>query len=194
VKSAADQTFARGLGKRDHFRAGLGSSRTYYDLVIAGEPTATARVFLSPGLREILEAEMKLSWAAAAAVLLLTGVTQAEELTNKAPEMPPEDVAVGIGIICNTSEQVQRFVGLRAGGAEARSAVNVVNDEAKDPRACGVAAVAFMSDGQVETKTVHGKLVSIVRINIVAAFDGRRWSLVPAMTQYALMEADGYAI
>ena len=53
-------------------------------------------------------------------------------------------------------------------------AVIAVNDEAKDPRACGVAAVAFMSDKMVDMKNVQGRLVQIVRISVVAAFDGRR--------------------
>ena len=94
---------------------------------------------------------MRLSWAAAAAVLLLSG-------------------------------------------AKTTNALKAVNDEAQDPRACGVAAVAFLSDETVETKNMQGKIVSIVRINIVAAFDGRHWGRVPGMVQYALIEPEGYEI
>ena len=54
-----------------------------------------------------------------------------------------------------------------------------MNDEAKDPRACGVAAVAFMSDKMVDMKNVQGKLVQIVRISVVATFDGRQWARIP---------------
>jgi len=138
---------------------------------------------------------MRLAWSAAAAVLLLGGVAQADQPADAQPNAPAEDqLSIGVGMICNTSEQVQRFVRLRADGAETERALNVVNEEAKNPRACGVAAVAFMPDKAVDVKNVQGKLVSIVRINIVAAFDGQRWARVPVMTQYALMQPAGYDI
>jgi hypothetical protein len=104
------------------------------------------------------------------------------------------DIAIGVGIICNTPEQMGRLLGMRNDGAEMDRAVKLVNTEAKDPRACGVAAVAFMSDKMVGMKNVQGKLVQIVRISVVAAFDGKQWSRVPVMTQYALIEPDGYTI
>lgn len=135
---------------------------------------------------------MRSFWAAAAAAAIaFSGITAASVRANPVDE---DGIAIGVGIICNTSEQMQRLIGLRAGGAEVNGAVTVVNDEAKDPRACGVAAIAFMSDKMVDMKEVHGKLVQIVRINVIAAFDGSRWARVPVMTQYALIEPDGYAI
>ena len=60
--------------------------------------------------------------------------------------------------------------------------------------ACGVAAVAFMSDKMVDLKNVNGKMVQIVRITGLAAFDGRNWSRIPVMTQYALIEPEGHTI
>jgi hypothetical protein len=128
--------------------------------------------------------------AAAAAALTLWGTApgQAAEPTDE------NNVTIGVGIICNTPEQMQRLVGLRIKGAEMDRAVLAVNNEARDPRACGIAAVAFMSDKMVDMKNVQGKLVQIVRINVVAAFDGQHWARVPVMTRYALIEPDGYAI
>jgi hypothetical protein len=133
---------------------------------------------------------MRLFWAAGAAALLW-GITP-----GNAGDLPMQEdnLSIGIGIICNTPEQMQRLVRLRMDGAEPSRAVLVVNGEAKDPRACGVAAVAYVSDKMVDMKTVKGKLVQIVRINVVAAFDGQHWSRIPGMTQYALIEPEGYAI
>ena len=115
---------------------------------------------------------------------------------NADPGQPADEdgVAIGVGIICNTPEQMQRLIGMRNDGTEMDAAVLAVNNESKDPRACGIAAVAFMSDKIVDMKNVQGKLVRIVRISVVAAFDGRQWSRVPVMTQYALIEPDGYSI
>jgi hypothetical protein len=138
----------------------------------------------------MLEATMRLSWAAAAAVLTLWNAAPA----SAADPMQEDNVTIGVGIICNTPEQMQRLVGLRMKGAEVERAVLAVNTEAKDPRACGVAAVAFMSAKMVDMKNVQGKLVQIRRISVVAAFNGQQWSRIPVMTQYALIEAEGYSI
>lgn len=133
---------------------------------------------------------MRLSWAAAAALALWSATPG----NVNAEPMDDGNIAIGVGIICNTPEQMERLVGLRNDGKEMKGAVVAVNDEAKDPRACGVAAVAFMSDKMIDMKNVQGKLVQIVRISVVATFDGRRWARVPVMTQYALIEPEGYAI
>jgi hypothetical protein len=140
---------------------------------------------------DFVEAKMRSSWAVAAVALALWSATPGNV---NAQLMEEDNVAIGVGIICNTPEQMERLIGLRNDGEEMNRAVVAVNDEAKDPRACGVAAVAFMSDKMVDMKNVQGKLVQIVRISVVAAFDGRRWARVPTMTQYALIEPQGHSI
>jgi hypothetical protein len=140
---------------------------------------------------DFVEAKMRSSWAVAAVALALWSATPGNV---NAQLMEEDNVAIGVGIICNTPEQMERLIGLRNDGEEMNRAVVAVNDEAKDPRACGVAVVAFMSDKMVDMKNVQGKLVQIVRISVVAAFDGRRWARVPTMTQYALIEPQGHSI
>jgi hypothetical protein len=134
---------------------------------------------------------MQLSWAAAAAAVVFWSATPGN--VNAEP-LDDGNVAVGVGVICNTPEQMERLIGLRNDGEEMNRAVIAVNDEANDQRACGVAAVAFMSDKMVDMKNVRGKLVQIVRISVVATFDGRQWARVPVMTQYALIEPRGHEI
>ena len=136
---------------------------------------------------------MRFSWAAgAAAALVLWGAMPGT--AGATPLQDEDNISIGVGIICNTSEQMQRLVGLRLTGQDVPRAVSTVNDEVKDPRACGVAAVAFMSDKMVDIKNVNGKMVQIVRITVLAAFDGRQWSRIPVMTQYALIEPQGHSI
>lgn len=140
---------------------------------------------------------MRLPLAAlATAALLGSGIApgMASAIPLDLDQNDADGLTVGVGIICNTPQQMQRLVGLRNKGDEVKRAVYAVNREAKDPRACGVAAVAYFSDKMVDMKTVDGKLVQIVRISVVATFNGEQWSRVPAMTQYALMEQEGYAI
>jgi hypothetical protein len=129
------------------------------------------------------------SLAAATALALMCGAAQAGEF-----KVDAKTTAVGVGMICNTSDQAEQFVALRAGGAKAPDALARVNRQAHDPRACGLAAIAFVPEKTLDAKAVENKLMQIVRINVVAGFDGSGWKNVPAMTQYAVMEGEGEAI
>lgn len=136
---------------------------------------------------------MRSTWAAVATLAVaLWGMTPGK--VSAEPMEDDNNLTIGVGIICNTPEQMQRLIGLRIGGAEVAYAVRAVNTEAKNPRACGIAAVAFTSDKMVDMKSVQGRLVQIMRISVLAAFDGQHWSRIPVMTQYALIEPNGYAI
>lgn len=125
----------------------------------------------------------------AAAMLMLSGAARADE--GPARE---GDAAVGVGMICNTPQQAGRFVALRAQGTAPQQALETVNKEAKDARACGLAAIAFTRDATLENKPIDNKLVQVVRINVVAGFNGSGWQRVSGMVQYAVMEGEGETI
>ena len=134
-----------------------------------------------------------LSMTAAAAVLLIGGLARADDLTSL-PGQADSGPVVGVGVICNTSEQAEQFVSLRQQGQDITPAVTKVNQEAQDPGACGLAAVAFVPDKTVATKPMGGKLVKIVRINVVAGYNGTGWHHVASTVQYAIMPAQGQEI
>jgi hypothetical protein len=122
-----------------------------------------------------------------AAAVVAGGVAHAQQ--------PMDDGAkVGVGMICNSPAQAARFVELRSQGREAQAAMDAVNNEAHDPQACGLAAIAFTKGQTLELKPVANKLVQVVRVNILAGFDGNAWQQVSAMTQYAVMEGEGESI
>jgi hypothetical protein len=127
--------------------------------------------------------------AAAAALTLACGAAQAGEF-----RIDSKGTAVGVGMICNTSEQAAQFVEMRAKGTDAKDAMAKVNEQAHDPRACGLAAIAFVPEKTVQAKPVANKLMQIVQINVVAGFNGDGWQNVPAMTQYAVVEGQGESI
>jgi hypothetical protein len=54
--------------------------------------------------------------------------------------------------------------------------------------------VAFIRDHTVETRTMRNRLVQIVRINVLAGFDGKGWQRVTGMVQYAVIEGEGVTI
>ncbi|HXD43732.1 MAG TPA: hypothetical protein VN655_01255 [Pseudolabrys sp.] len=126
---------------------------------------------------------------AAAAVACLFGAAQAGEF-----RIDSKTTSVGVGMICNTPQQAEQFVELRAKGTAAKEAIATVNKDANDPRACGLAAIAFVPEKTVDAKAVENRLMQIVRINVVAGFNGDGWQTVPAMTQYAVVEGQGESI
>jgi hypothetical protein len=134
---------------------------------------------------------MRIFWAAVVAAMLACGAARGE-----GSEQTPTngDAAVGVGVICNTPEEARQFVDLRSHGAAPDQAVQAVNNNAMDERACGVAAVAYVHDGTVDTMKLDNMLVQIVRINVVAGFNGSAWQRVSGMTQYAVLEGAGESI
>lgn len=124
---------------------------------------------------------------AAGAALLLGGAAQAQPVETGGP-------AVGVGMICDTPEQAAQFVSLREHGAAAGAAMDKVNRDAGNARACGVAAIAFVRDATLQSRAVANKLVQVVRINVVAGFDGANWRKVDGTLQFAVVEGEGEAI
>ena len=138
---------------------------------------------------------MRLSLAAAAA-FLFCGFAQAGELANNPNIGNPDNAgsAVGIGGICNTPRQAERYISLLGTGQKAGLAMNIVNTETDNPHACGIAAVACTRGATLDTKTVHGKSMQVVRINIIAGFNGVSWQRASGLVQYAVMEPSGIEI
>ena len=97
----------------------------------------------------------------------------------------PAPIKVGQAVICDTSEQAQRFVALRNGGSEAVQAFQVINREAANPSACGTAIVAFRSGEAIGSGRVEGQLVNVVKITVLAFNNGAagRWSPRPCNTR-----------
>ncbi|MFN3657468.1 MAG: hypothetical protein ACK4UO_09475 [Pseudolabrys sp.] len=102
--------------------------------------------------------------------------------------------AVGVGMICDTAEQAAQFISLRESGSAPQKAMEAVNKDAGNPRACGVAAIAFVRDATLTSRAVADKLVQLVRINVVAGFNGAGWQKVDGTIQFAVMEGEGEAI
>ena len=131
---------------------------------------------------------MRIFWVAATASALICGGAWADEQPGNG------DAAIGIGIICNTSQQAEQFVTLRSAGTQAEQAMRAVNANARDNRACGVAAIAYIRHQTVDTMKLQDKLVQIVRINVVAGFNGAGWQRIADMVQYAVLEGGGESI
>ncbi len=134
--------------------------------------------------------------AGAAAIALICGAGGISRADNGPPDgtMPSNAPSVGVGMICNTPEQARQYLDLRAAGAVSEDAMQRVNETADNPRACGVAAIAFVPDKMLHCHFVEDKLMEVVRINVLAGFDGNAWQHLPSLVQYAVMEGKGDTI
>ena len=145
--------------------------------------------------------------AAAAIALLAGGAAPAQQPAHPIPlavnpQASPSvsgtpganGLQVGIGVICDTSQQAQTYISLRTRGSRPMTAVNSVNTKARNPKACGVAAIAYRRDQTMATKDLNGKMVQIVRIHVLAGYDGHGWTRIPNKTQYAIVKVKGVAI
>ena len=108
-----------------------------------------------------------------------------------------DDVAstVGQGLICDSPQQLHRYVDMRNQGREAEEAVRTINAEAKNPIACGSVMAAFAPGKPVDKMKMLGEAVEVIEITVVAiSDDGARWTKVPPTTQYAIRTEPGTEI
>ena len=101
---------------------------------------------------------------------------------------------VGSGVICDTHEEVQRFVNLMA-SKDAGGAVQTVNREKENPLACGMATVAFRA-GKDHGEVRNGKgSYKIFEIEVIAGTANGSWHMiVPKRTQFTAIPLPGVEI
>jgi hypothetical protein len=98
------------------------------------------------------------------------------------------EVEIGTGLVCNTRKQVQKFLAFNE--ADPQTAVRAVNDEERDPTACGMANLAFVRGHNaiiVRTKDATFQITDILVIGLVAD-DGVK-SVGPSV-QFCLFKID----
>ena len=78
------------------------------------------------------------------------------------------EAEIGTGLVCDTQQQVERFVSLYDG--DTPGTVKKVNDAEGDPTACGVAAMAFVRGRALATarhKDATFQIVPILVLGII---------------------------
>jgi hypothetical protein len=69
-----------------------------------------------------------------------------------------------------------------------------VNAKAHDTRACGVAAIAYIRGETVASKAECTALLQVVRVNVIAGYNGTGWQHVAGLIQYAVVASEGESI
>jgi hypothetical protein len=111
----------------------------------------------------------------------------AEEQANS----PRRWLEFGQGIVCDTPEQVERFVGLLEGGSDVTDALKTINNASHDSMTCDVALVAFTDSKPIAERVVQGKLASVVQIMVHAVGDGATWRTIPPHARYTVEVEEG---
>jgi hypothetical protein len=102
------------------------------------------------------------------------------------------DYELGATLVCDTQGQVERFVALFSGDAQA--AVQVVNAEEANPNACAIMNVAFMRGMQVGMARHGDNAFAIVHILIVGVETGNGILPVRPAAYFSLFEVKEYAV
>jgi hypothetical protein len=102
------------------------------------------------------------------------------------------DYEVGASLACDTRAQVERFVALFTGDAQA--AIQVVNAEEQNPAACVIRNVAYMRGTKVGIVRHGESAFEIVRILVVGIETARGVLPVRPSVHFALFGVKEYAV
>ena len=99
---------------------------------------------------------------------------------------------VASSLVCDTQEQVERFVALFAGDAQA--AIKVVNDEQKNPTACAIMNIAFMRGNHLGTARHGDTAFQITHILVIGVENGNGIQPVQPTAYYSAFVVREFAI
>jgi hypothetical protein len=92
---------------------------------------------------------------------------------------------LGVGVICNSPEQIERYLVLIQGDdSSSTQALHTVNHEAENPIACGVATIAFVPDILIRTHTISNHIVKVMRVKIVGIPTENGWRQIEELFQF----------
>jgi len=104
-----------------------------------------------------------MTFARRIALLVMTSILLMELLPAQAAE-----IQVGTALVCDTEQQVERFIAFYDGNAEA--AVEAVNAEDRNPTACAFAEIAYVPGPPLATtrkRVVTFQIVQVLVIGII---------------------------
>jgi hypothetical protein len=98
-----------------------------------------------------------------------------------------QEVEVGTSLVCDTQEQVERFIALYDG--DAQSAIDRVNAE-HDPRACAVSNMAYVRGPQLATARSKDAAFAIAQILVLGIVTESGLKAVTPASFFSLFEVE----
>jgi hypothetical protein len=102
------------------------------------------------------------------------------------------DYEVGTSLVCDTQTQVERFVALFSGGAQA--AIDAVNAEEQNPTACALVNVAYLRGSHIGIARNGDNAFEIVRILVVGIDTAGGIRAVRPSAYFSLFGVKEYAV
>ena len=99
-----------------------------------------------------------------------------------------QDVQVGTALVCDTRQQVERFVALYDGDFDA--AVRTVNAEVQDPSACAMASMTYLVSPPLATERHKDVTFKIVQIIVVGVITKNGVAPVEPTKLFSVLEVD----
>jgi hypothetical protein len=103
-----------------------------------------------------------------------------------------QEVEVGTSLICDTQEQVERFVALYDG--DAQSTANSVNAAEHNPTACAVTTMAYVRGRQLARARSKGATFQIVPILVLGVVSGEAVESVTPAPFFSVFEIEEIGI
>jgi hypothetical protein len=104
----------------------------------------------------------------------------------------PTEYEVGSSLVCDTRSQVERYVALFSGDAQA--AVDAVNAEEHDPTACAFINAAYLRGSHLGTARHGDNAFEIVRILVVGIDTPAGVQVVQPCAYFSLFGVKEYAV
>ena len=102
------------------------------------------------------------------------------------------DYEVGSSLVCDTQRQMERYVALFLGDAQA--AIDAVNAEEHDPTACTLVNVAYLRGSHIGVARNGDSAVEIVRILVVGIDTAAGIQAVRPAAYFSLFGVKEYAV
>ena len=120
-------------------------------------------------------------------ILLLVLPARADDLPARA-----DDLQIGTSLVCDTQQQVERFVTLYDG--DVQTAVSTVNAEEHDPNACVIATMVYVQGPPLATTTSKDKMFHIVPVLVVGVVTPEGVQAVEPVQFFSAEEVEGFGI
>ena len=100
---------------------------------------------------------------------------------------PPVELQSGRGLLCDSAAQIERFMAVFAGDADA--AVAIVNAEAEKTNACGVDDVLYRREQELGTVKHGEEVYRVVQISVIGVQRAGRVIPLPLpQTQFTIVK------
>jgi hypothetical protein len=102
------------------------------------------------------------------------------------------DVETGSIMICDTQQQIERYVQLFDGNREA--AIKAVNTEVSNPSACAMTNVAYVKGEEIGMARSATDGYKVIRVAVVAVNTAGGYQLVQPTVFYTLVKVKEFAV